>query len=333
MRIGVVVVAHAATDLQALAERCRAATTELPHWYVAAFAPEPQQRAGLARFVLEQPATLWLHAAPVAVASAQNEAILASAADGSDVTILLEPEVEFAPGGLDRFAAFVLQQEAAGIVLAGLAERAGSTAGCVAIGPAAYNWLGALDENIATAELVLTDYLLRAAAASIPVAVDPTPLLRAAPREAEASATTSVQRYFATKWGGPPGATTEARPFGSLSSRIDWSARRAPYGAAHDLPRPPPARPEMFVSRPLASETTPLERISPGPAQQAVLRASIRAVYQAMLEREPEEAAYDWYVERLASGATTLTELCGIVRGSDEHRMLAAAREPTREPS
>ncbi len=270
--------------------------------------------------------TLWLHQAPLAAGAARNAAVLAAVADGADVTILLDENVVFAPGGLDRFIAFVLQQEVAGIVLACSGEPPAGAAGCVAIGPAAYNWLGAFDENIASAELGLADYLLRARAAFIPVATDPAPLLRSADNEDASSASAAERAYFMSKWGGLPGRTTLSRPFASLGSRIDWSARTAPYGEAHDLERPPTPTPTLLVSRAQGSAAPP-EQLTSGPAHQAALRSSIRAVYQALLERDPEDGVYAWYAEKLASGATTLRQFCDVVRASDEHRALLASRQ------
>ncbi len=78
----------------------------------------------------------------------------------------------------------------------------------------------------------------------------------------------------------------------------------------------------MLVSRPW-SAGTPAETVEPGPTQNAVLHAMIRAVYQALLQREPDPAALVLYADRLSRGTTTLATLCEVIRKSDEGRKLA----------
>lgn len=328
MKIGLMVVARGATDPQRLVEHCRKATRQEVRWYVAAAAPGEQQRAAFARFVLEQPATLWLHPAPPGVGAARNEALLAAVADGCEIAILVDEAVAFAPDGLDRLILCALEQEAPGIVLS-------EPGGCVAIGPAAYHWVGAFDENIAGARLGMADYLLRAQAAAIPVQTCPGVTEGDGWAEDEGWsdkgwAAKAEQEYFAAKWGGPPGATTQLRPFGGTASRIEWARRAAPYGG-HDLPRVVPEESELLVSRPVRQAAETLEMMPTGPAQQAMHRASVRAVYQSLLRRDPEDAAYDWHTRQLASGATTLAALCSVVRNSDEHRKILA-REAEASP-
>ncbi len=324
MRLGLGVVVHAGTDLRGVMDRCRSAATLPMHWYVAAPATAAECRA-LAGIAVPRTCTMWLHAAAPSVSAARNAAILASVADGCEATILLDEEAAFQPGGLDLLVAGLLQQEAAGLLLCPSPQDPGGPPGrsCLIFGSAAYNWVGAFDENIASADLGLADYVLRAQGSGIPVSLQHGCLAHAGQPDDSTFRLAAERRYFETKWGGPPGAATRAKPFGGAGCRIDWSMRAMPYGAERDLPRPAPERPAMLISRP-ATTPTPAETVEPGPAQTAVLHGMIRAVYQALLQREPDAAALVLYTDRLSRGTITLTTLCEVIRASDEWRRLSA---------
>lgn len=324
MRLGLGVVVRAETDLRALIDRFRSATTLPIRWYIAARATTAE-RSLFAGIAVQRGCTMWLHAAAPSISAARNEAILASVADGCEATILLDEEAGFQPGGLDLLVATMLQQEAAGLLLCqppqGISEPPGRS--CLVFGSAAYNWVGAFDENIASGDLGLADYVLRAQRSGIPVSLQPNCLAHVGQPDDDTTDIAAERRYFEAKWGGSQGATTRLRPFGDVGCRIDWSTRSAPYGSERDLPRPPVLeRPAMLISRPPIT-VTPAETIEPGPTQNAVLHAMIRAVYQALLQREPDPAALVLYVDRLSRGTTTLATFCDVIRNSDECRKLS----------
>ena len=324
MRLGLGVVVRAETDFRALIDRCRSATTLPMRWYVAAQATNAE-RSSFAGIAAQRACTMWLHTAAPSISAARNEAILASFADGCEATILLDEEAAFQPGGLDQLVAAMLRQEAPGLLLCQPPQQTSEPPGrsCLVFGSAAYNWVGAFDENIASGDLGLADYVLRAQRSGIPVSLQPDCLAHVGQPDDSMSGMAAERRYFEAKWGGPQGATTRLRPFDDAGCRIDWSMRSTPYGAERDLLRPPvPERPTMLVSRPWVAGT-PVETIEPGPTQNAVLHAMIRAVYQALLQREPDPAALVLYTDRLSRGTTTLATLCDVIRSSDEGRKVA----------
>ncbi len=328
MRLGLGVVVRAETDLRALIDRCRSATTLPVHWYVAAQTTTTGRHA-FAGLAAQRACTMWLHAAAPSMSAARNEAILASFADGCEATILLDEEVSFQPGGLDLVVASMLQQEAAGLLLCQPSPEVSEPPGrsCLAFGSAAYNWVGAFDENFASGDLGLADYVLRAQRSGIPVSLQPNCLAHVGQPDDNTSEIAAERRYFEAKWGGPQGATTRLRPFDDAGCRIDWSMRAAPYGAVRDLPRPASAeRPTMLISRPWVA-APPAETVEPGPTRNAMLHAMIRAVYQALLQREPDPAALLLYTDRLNRGTTTLATFCEVIRNSDECRKLSQRAE------
>lgn len=328
MRLGLGVVVRAETDLRALIDRCRSATTLPVRWYIAAQAT-PAERAVFAGIAAQRACTMWLHASAPSIAAARNEAILASYADGCEATILLDEEVTFQPSGLDLLVASMLRQEAAGLLLCqpvqGITEPPGRS--CLVFGSAAYNWVGAFDENITSGDLGLADYVLRAQRSGIPVSLQPNCLAHVGQADDSTTVIATERRYFEAKWGGPQGATTRLRPFDDAGCRIDWSMRATPYGAERDLARPTaPERPTALVSRPWVA-AAPAETVELGPTQHAVLHAMIRGVYQALLQREPDPAALVLYTDRLSRGTTTLAMLCDVIRNSDECRKLSLRDE------
>jgi GT2 family glycosyltransferase len=186
------------------------------------------------------------------VSTSWNEGILAAYAEGADVVIVVNDDIEFSEGDIDRLARTARDHAECYIVsCAGYHGRLQARLpshgySCFAINPVALEALGCFDENFFPAYCEDQDYAYRARLAGLHEENCPgTAVLHHGSSTIYADAELYRQNaltqrrniaYYGRKWGGPAGAETFTRPFDrpEFGPRIAPDRRHAPYGRAFD---------------------------------------------------------------------------------------------------
>jgi GT2 family glycosyltransferase len=231
-------------------------------WYLFFHGPDEALRQRLAAFSRSTNAHLFSCRGNRGIARSWNDGLLASVRDGNDITMVVNDDVFFYPGGFDKFIEFVRTEQVGtpdyalatprGYETAG--EDAGKTnhqyLGCGAIGPAAIAKVGCFDENFFPAYCEDNDYFRRIRLAGLPylrddrvlVEHDRSQTIRSNPALwAELDeALRENQRYFLRKWGGEPQHEAYDHPFANpaFGCLIPSERRHAPYGPGYDRFRP-----------------------------------------------------------------------------------------------
>ncbi len=319
MPIGVIVVLRDDAE-PAVLKRCQALSTESTHWYVIK-AGKLEQLAASGAFLSQRRCTIWLHDNLPATSIARNDALIQSFSDGCQMAIMLDQKSIFHPDGFDNLV-FNLLKELSGIALCRqVDDNEGSPFNAFALGSAAYKWIGAFDENIEDSWFSSLDYLIRARQSGIPVSIAENVLLQGERRDSKVLMTESQRTYLEAKWGGLPTTKTVQQPFERMGCRINWERRASPYGVSRDLIRTPVAKPPTTIDvRPGFIDNLKVEPEIWPVTQRALSASIIRAVFQSLLNREPDPPAIELYSEQLSRGFITSASLCDIVRSSDEYK-------------
>jgi GT2 family glycosyltransferase len=209
-------------------------------------------RAGCLALAARPEVVLHPHGENRGLSRTWNDAMLAGYADGADVVVIANDDLEFAPGDLDRLAEAAADQRDRYIVsCAGPHGRYGRRMpshgySCFAINPIALEVLGCFDENIFPAYCEDQDYSRRARlaglheancpdtdvfhAGSVAILADHELLIRNARSQA------LNMDYYRRKWGGDGDFEQYMHPFGdpTLGNRIPPERRHRPYGARYD---------------------------------------------------------------------------------------------------
>jgi glycosyltransferase involved in cell wall biosynthesis len=221
------------------------------HWHLHCHSDDTDLELRLADAATRMPVTLHLHRRNRGIARSWNDGIVDSYLDGTDLTLVVNDDIAFHPGGFDEFVAFLTSHSDVGLGFLHGFEAEGSPHrgevraqdfACFGFGLAAFTRLGAFDENFFPAYSEDTDYFLRAKLADVPIVVDGRTLVdharnksgRHAPglRERLSEMKTANSAYFRRKWGGDPTSAAYSRPFNdpAFSVEIPWERRRRPYG-------------------------------------------------------------------------------------------------------
>ena len=181
-----------------------------------------------------------------------NEGILAAQARGAEVIIVVNDDIAFAAGDIEKIAArAVAHRDSYIISCAGThlvyGRRLPSMGySCFAINPVALEKLGCFDENIFPAYCEDQDYAYRAQLAGMHeqncadtnLTHMGSASIRSSPLLLGQNAITQGKNlaYYRQKWGGMAGAETFRVPFNNprLSIRIAPENRGSPYGPAYD---------------------------------------------------------------------------------------------------
>ncbi len=181
-----------------------------------------------------------------------NEGLLAAYDDGADVVVIVNDDVAFSPGDLDRLAGKAVAYRDRYIVsCAGHHERyerrlPSHGYSCFAVNPVALEVLGCFDENFSPAYCEDQDYARRASLAGLTeencadtnVVHGGSSAIFASEELRRENARTQALNlaYYARKWGGPAGEERFATPFGapSFGLRIAPEERETPYGTGFD---------------------------------------------------------------------------------------------------
>ena len=324
MPVGVIVVLRDDAEPAAL-ERCQAFSTESTHWYVVT-TRKLEQLAAIYEFFYQRRCTVWLHDSLPSVSTARNDALVQSFVDGCQMAILLDQRSMFRPEGFDNLV-FNLLIELSGVALCRQVDsNDGSPFSAFALGSAAYNRVGAFDENIENAWFSSLDYLIRARQSGISVSVADNVLFQDEGQDSGEALSETQRNYLEAKWGGLPTIKTQRQAFESLGCRISWEGRASPYGVSRDLIRKLVAKlPTALDVRPgFVNDPTVRPAVS-SVSQRALSASIIRAVFQSLLHREPDLPAIEMYSEQLSRGSITSALLCDIVRSSDEYRNASKA--------
>ena len=354
MKIGIVTTAAAEPPLALLDSL--AGSEHALRLYVQSHATDLALEARLAALCTTWPMSLSLHRRERGLARSWNDGILESYSERCDLTLVVAPGMTFLPGALDQFAefleasgrfglGFLLGRDAAGSATAGQVTR--QDFGCFAFGSRAFRELGAFDENFFPAYLEDADYTNRVRLAGLPVVVDERILVErgmvapamdgppeaaSAAREAMQEARLASRAYYGAKWGMPGGEPEHALPWGRRPLRIAWDLRHGPYGEGLD-------RPELLAletgRQRLRSAALPDSRSVPEPipapgttaGELREAAATVRALYKALLGREPDAGASE-YAGWLRTGSHTIDDVCDILRSSDEYKARAGALMP-----
>lgn len=327
MAIGVILVLCGDTELSVL-ESCQALSTETIRWYIIS-ALGPDQLASSSDFIYHRRCTIWLHDHTPPVSAALNDALMRSFADACQFTMLLDQRAVFRPSGLDLLI-YNMLKDLSGIALCCNSESSNDSFAVFALGSAAYNLVGAFDENIEEVKFITIDYLIRARQSGISVSVVENVIFEGDQQDVLISSSFSQKEYLEKKWGSLPNTKTQQLPFGNMGHRIGWGSRVHPYGASHDLPRTSRTKPATIVDViPSFFDEQAIESELSDVARQALSASVVRAVFQSLLCREPDPPALSMYCEQLTMSSITPAILCDVVRSSDEYRNLHSARQAT----
>jgi GT2 family glycosyltransferase len=197
-------------------------------------------------------ATLHCHGANRGLSRTWNDGMLAGYAEGADVVIIANDDVEFSSGDIDELAEAAADQRDRYIVSCagphGIYGRRMPSHGysCFAVNPIALEVLGCFDENIFPAYCEDQDYSRRARLAGLHEANCPatevfhagsTAILSSRElRVSNAYAQALNMTYYRRKWGGDADRETYVHPFDdpALDYRIAPERRHRPYGPAYD---------------------------------------------------------------------------------------------------
>ena len=354
MKIGIVTLVYAEypTDLFASVV---GKTQHDVHWYIHCHSSDPELEARLIAFCATVSANLTLHRANRGVARSWNDGILEAFTDERELTLVINDDIEFIPGGLDEFVRFLQGYNGIGLGFLHGVEAAGARQGdivkqdfaCFAFGWRAFQAVGAFDENFFPAYSEDTDYITRVQKAQVPFVVDDRVLVQHARNKTTrvspevrgiiSAAKKANEDYFEVKWGNKPTLDLYDRPFNAFPLKIEWERRHQPYGEGFDKPELAVLEAERrrIVSSPLPDSRTLGESFGhfQAPANKSLDEFTIvvRTIYKALLQREPEQSAIDFYVAKMLAGTDSIDNLCDIIRSSREYRDIQAAR--AREPA
>ncbi len=348
MRLGIVTVVYAEYPA-VLFDSLQGESEHEIHWHVHCHSTDPEIERGLVAFCATHDCTLTLHGWNRGLARSWNDGILEAQAAGADVILVVNDDIAFLEGGLSAWLEFIGRYPNFGLAFLQGLEVAGPNAGqvmcqdfaCFAFGPAAWEAVGAFDENFFPAYSEDTDYIIRAHMAGIPTVVDKRVLVDHARNKTTRTATDLAETinplkarntaYLTGKWGDIYGGGELHRsPWGRFGLRIAWEDRHAPFGDDFDraeLRTLEPVR-RRIVSSALADSRTGGERLPAAPVppepDAAVVMAVVAVVYKALLRRDVEPEAQAFYAGRLRSSAISVEDLCDEVRRSEEYRNLTA---------
>ena len=350
MKLGIVTLVYAEfpADLFASVE---GKTQHDVQWYIHCHSSDPDLEAQLVAFCATASARLTLHRANRGVARSWNDGILESFTDERELTLVINDDIEFIPGGLDDFISFLLGYNGVGLGFLHGVEAAGGRKGqivkqdfaCFAFGWRAFEAVGAFDENFFPAYSEDMDYITRIKKANVPFAADDRVLVQHARNKTTRIATAEMratiaaakianEKYFVAKWGTVVLHETYDAPFDAFPLKIEWERRHQPYGDGFDKPELAVLEAERrhIVSSLLPDSRLTAERftdLEPPPAKSLnEFEIIVRTVYKALLQREPESTAIDFYAAKLRSGYDSIDNLCHIIRGSREYRDIQTAR-------
>lgn len=344
MRIGIVVVVYAEYPAL-LFESLRGKTKHQIHWYIHSHTADKVIERQLVTFCQDNTVSLMLHRLNRGLAKSWNDGIIESYNDRSDITAVINDDVVFRPSAFDKWIDFIHSYDGLGLAFLHGLESDGSPHegtvrtqdyACFALGPSAFNILGAFDENFFPAYREDMDYALRAEKAHVPFVTDTRTLVDHA-RNKTTRRSPELQLimndvkdrnrdYFIRKWGDEFGNTTLDLPFGHKPLKVEWTDRRTPYGSGFDRPELSALEPgkQRVRSFPVQDSRLTPERlvsvVSPHVQPRSEAEGKVQAIFQALLGRNPESAALENYATRLLSGHHSVRDLCEIVRGSDEFK-------------
>lgn len=349
MKLGIVTLVYAEfpTDLFASVQ---GKTRHDVHWYIHCHSSDPALEAQLVDFCATASANLTLHRANRGVARSWNDGILESFTDGRELTLVINDDIEFIPGGLDDFVSFLQGYNGIGLGFLHGVEAAGMRKGqivkqdfaCFAYGWMAFEKVGAFDENFFPAYSEDSDYITRIKKAQVPFVTDDRVLVQHARNKTTrvsadvraiiSAAKIANQKYFETKWGSAVLHELYDTPFDAFPLKIEWDQRHQPYGEGFDKPELTLLEAER---RHIVSSLLPDSRLAgegvacvEAPAGKGIeeFEIVVRTIYKALLQREPEHTAIGFYAEKLRAGTDSIDNLCHIIRHSREYRDLQAAR-------
>lgn len=213
-------------------------------------------QAGLAdacgRFAQLPGVALHPHAINRGVSKSWNEGIFAAQARGADVIVVVNDDIAFASGDLEKIAAKASAHRDRYIISCagthlGFQRRLPSMGySCFAINPCALERLGAFDENIFPAYCEDQDYAYRAKLAGMEeencgdtqLTHAGSASLRSDPALFRQNLLTQSKNilYYVRKWGGPAGRESFRVPFNNprFTLHIPVQQCAAPYGPAYD---------------------------------------------------------------------------------------------------
>jgi GT2 family glycosyltransferase len=179
------------------------------------------------------------------LAKSWNEGILWGYEQGFDLVLVVNEDVVFAAGDVDRLCETALQRRDSHIVTGRAyhhSEAAWSSSeyGCFGINPIALSTIGCFDENFFPIYCEDSDYRRRASLAGLrPAFCEDTRIVHGGSRSlsqpavARQNSVTYVRNrhYYQRKWGGEGGDERVKRPFGDdrFTCYIDPHVREAPY--------------------------------------------------------------------------------------------------------
>jgi GT2 family glycosyltransferase len=176
-----------------------------------------------------------------------NEGILEAYGHGCDVVLIVNDDIVFAPGDVDKLAEYAAQHRENYIVTCrgfnhGLGKHDSIGYSCFAINPIALETIGYFDENFTPIYFEDNDYGRRAMLAGLHEGHCDTTQLEhggshtikyaSADYKQQHNRTFEAnQKYYKAKWGGEPGKETYTTPFNVawLTGYIGPDSRHAPY--------------------------------------------------------------------------------------------------------
>ena len=343
MNIGIVTVVYAEYP-DVLFESLQGYTDHAIRWYVHCHSANPALQDNLIAFCSRNCVNLTLHGWNRGLSKSWNDGIIASYNDGSDITIVVNDDILFFEGSLSRWIEFISGYDNLGLAFLRGIEIAGPHSGelvtqdfaCFAFGPAAYEHVGAFDENFFPAYSEDIDYITRAGLANISVVTDQRILVAHARnkttrksveiRDAINPIKEQNEAFLKGKWLGPDERTVHARPWDKLPVKIEWADRRTPYGEGFDRKELQALEPDKYhlVSGRLQDSRTGKDHIAnyePPPGRgETEARLIVSVIYKALLLREAEAAAVDHHAAALLAGTASIDDVCTVVRSSREHQ-------------
>lgn len=181
-----------------------------------------------------------------------NEGILNSYQDGADVVLVVNDDIYFSPGDVDKMARKALAHRDRYIIsCAGFHQRlnrrvASHGYSCFAINPIAIERIGCFDENFFPCYCEDHDYAYRARLAGLReencsdtlIYHGGSDTIYASPKLRVQNRLTQLRnmQYYFRKWGGLGYKERFSHPFGDprLDYRIPVECRHSPYGPLHD---------------------------------------------------------------------------------------------------
>ena len=212
----------------------------------------PETRATCLALADAPEVTLHAHGENRGLSRTWNDGMLAGYAEGVDVVLIVNDDVEFARGDVDRLTEVAIERRDCYIVSCagphGRHQQRMPSHGysCFAINPIALEVLGCFDENLFPAYCEDQDYSRRARLAGLHEANCPdTEVFHggsaaifsdAGVRHRNAQSQARNMDYYCRKWGGDGDHERYERPFNdsTLGIRIPPERRHHPYGPKYD---------------------------------------------------------------------------------------------------